>query len=207
MPWLATANVTPMPFSPTPHHPRIDQLAKRILRAMPDHAEVDCAALAKELGIAEDVVRSRLRTMRASGLVQGFRLRVDARQVGQSFEFLVTGTPGDRTDRGALDGLCTDPQVTRAFGLASAHSVAFTVVGQDLATTRAHALRLAERVGLQQAQAILVINTFTDRAGGFVPALLPGEATAAPKEAPAVARVDLVAHATPEIAFGEAVAG
>lgn len=205
---LAIANVTPMPFSPAPNSPRIDQLGKRILRSLPEHAEVDCAAVAKDLDVAEAVVRARLRTMRDSGLLQGFRLRVDARQVGQSFEFLVTGTPGDRTDRAALDGLCMDPQVTRAFGLASAHSVAFTVVGRDLATTRAHALELAERAGLRQAQAILVISTFTDRAGGFVPALLPSEVTSAPQAAPpVVARIGLVASATTEVALGEAVAG
>ncbi|MEK6974827.1 MAG: Lrp/AsnC family transcriptional regulator [Candidatus Thermoplasmatota archaeon] len=195
-----------MPFPPASKTPRIDQVSKRILRSLPDHVAVDSATLAKELDIAEDVVRARLRTMREHGLVQGFRLRVDARQLGQSFEFLVTGTPGDRTDRDALDRLCTDPQVTRAFGLASAHSVAFTVVGRDLATTRAHALDLAGRVGLGQVQAILVIATFTDRAGGFVPALLPEGAPMLQEAAPAVAHVDLVGHATPEIALGEAVA-
>lgn len=197
-----------MPFPPTSKSPRIDQVAKRILRSLADHADVDPCRLAQELGIAEDVVRARLRTMRESGLVQGFRLSVDARQLGQSFEFLVTGTPGDRTDRGALDGLCTDPQVTRAFGLAAAHSVAFTVVGQDLAGTRAHALGLAQRAGLREAQAVLVITTFTDRAGDFVPGLVPAETPAVRGLAavPAAAHVGLVSDVTPQAALDEAVA-
>lgn len=151
---------------------RLDQIGRRILNSLADHVAVDTAAVARELGASEEVVRVRLQAMRDGGLVQGFRVQVDARQLGQSFEFLVTGVPSEHTDRGALERLCSDPQVTRAFGLASTHSVAFTVVGGDLAATRAHALALAARAGLRQAQAALVVTTFEDRAGGLPPALM-----------------------------------
>ena len=171
---------------------RLDQIGRRILRSLADHVAVDTAAIARELGASEEVVRARLQAMREGGLVQGFRLRVDARQLGQSYEFLVTGVPSGRTDRGALSGLCADPQVTRAFGLASTHSVAFTVVGDDLAATRAHGLALAARAGLGQAQAALVVATFEDRAGGLPPAMLGAAVSLseAGSPAPAAAAVE-----------------
>lgn len=154
-----------------PTHPktpaRLDLVGKRILRNLAEHVVVDTAALARDLGASEPAVRDRLRAMQEAGLVQGFQVRVDARQLGESFEFLVTGAPTERTDRAALTRLCADPQVTRVLGLASNHSIAFTVVGRELATTRSHGLALAEQAGLRQSQAAMVLTTFEDRAGAL----------------------------------------
>jgi DNA-binding Lrp family transcriptional regulator len=190
-------------MSPSVHKTpaRLDQIGKRVLRSLAAHVEVDVAAVALELGASEQVVRDRLRSMRESGLVQGFTVRVDARRLGESFEFLVTGAPSERTDRAALSRLCSDPQVTRAFGLASAHSVAFTVVGRDLAETRAHGMALAAKAGLRQPQAAMVVATFEDRASGLASALAGPEAV----EAPAVAPVAAVTAAHTALALGETV--
>jgi DNA-binding Lrp family transcriptional regulator len=195
----ATASVIPM-SSPSVHKSpaRLDQIGKRVLRSLADHVEVDVAAVARDLGAAEQVVRERLRSMRESGLVQGFTVRLDSRQLGECFEFLVTGAPTERTDKAALARLCADPQVTRAFGLASAHSVAFTVVGRDLAEARAHGMALAAQAGLRQPQAAMVIATFHDRANGVAPAF----ADAAPA-APVVAAP--VAEPVPAVALLSAV--
>lgn len=179
---------------------RLDQIGKRVLRSLSSHVEVDVAAVARDLGATEQVVRERLRSMKESGLVQGFTVRVDARQMGESFEFLVTGAPTERTDKAALAKLCADPQVTRAFGLASAHSVAFTVVGNDLAATRAHGMALAAQVGLRQPQAAMVVATFQDRASGLASVLAGSEpAPAAPSMAPAVVAVpaSAIGHVSP----------
>lgn len=178
---------------------RLDLIGRRILRSLADHVEVDTAAMARRLGASEEVVRVRLQAMRESGIVQGFRLRLDTRQLGQSFEFLVTGVPSERTDRDALAGLCSDPQVTRVLGLASTHSVAFTVIGDDLAATRSHGLALATRAGLRQPHAALVVTTFEDRSGGLPPAMLvsaPGETAVATAPAtPAAIQVETAVEA------------
>lgn len=175
---VATASVTQMMTHPTPPKTpaRLDLVGKRILRGLAEHVVVDTAALARDLGASEPAVRDRLRAMQEAGLVQGFQVRVDARQLGESFEYLVTGVPTERTDRAALARLCADPQVTRVLGLASSHSIAFTVVGRDLATTRAHGLSLAEKAGLRQPQAAMVLTTFEDRAGALPPAVGIAEA-------------------------------
>jgi DNA-binding Lrp family transcriptional regulator len=177
---------------------RLDQIGKRVLRSLAGHVEVDVPAVARELGAAEQVVRERLRSMRESGLVQGFTVRLDARQMGECFEFLVTGAPTERTDRAALARLCADPQVTRAFGLASAHSVAFTVVGRDLVGTRAHGMALAAQAGLRQPQAAMVVTTFHDRANGIAQALA-GEPVEAAVMAPLPAAA--AAPAAPPVAM------
>lgn len=152
---------TLIPKSPA----RLDLVGKRILRSLAEHLVVDTASLARGLGASEPAVRDRLQAMREAGLVQGFQVRVDSRRLGESFEFLVTGAPTQRTDRAALARLCADAQVTRAFSLASSHSIAYTVVGSDMAQARAHGLALAEQAGLRQPQAALVLTTFEDRTG------------------------------------------
>lgn len=182
---------------------RLDQIGKRVLRSLADHVEVDVAAVAQELGASEQVVRDRLRSMRESGLVQGFTVRLDSRQLGESFEFLVTGAPTERTDKAALARLCADPQVTRAFGLASAHSVAFTVVGRDLAETRAHGMALAAKAGLRQPQVAMVLTTFHDRANGLASALA-GPEPAIPAVAPVVP-ASATGHVAPVAMLSEAV--
>jgi DNA-binding Lrp family transcriptional regulator len=175
---------------------RLDQIGKRVLRSLSGHVEVDVAAVARELGATEQVVRERLRSMKESGLVQGFTVRIDARQMGETFEFLVTGAPTERTDKAALARLCADPQVTRAFGLASAHSVAFTVVGNDLAATRSHGMALAAQAGLRTPQAAMVVATFQDRASGLASVLSgPDAVPATPAAAPAPAVVAVPASA------------
>lgn len=150
-------------------------MGKRVLGRLAENLCVDTAALARELGASESVVRARVDELLGAGVVQGFALRLDAKRLGQSFEFLVTGAPTERTDRAALARLCDNGFVTRVFGLASAHSVAFTVRGDDQGATRARGLELAQAAGLARAQAVLIVTTFQDRAASLVP---PGVATA-----------------------------
>lgn len=185
---------TMMTHTPPKTPARLDLVGKRILCSLAEHVVVDTAALARGLGASEPAVRERLHAMREAGLLQGFQVRLDARQLGETFEFLVTGAPTERTDRGALQRLCADPQVTRVLGLASSHSIAFTVVGRELAATRAHGLDLAAKAGLRQPQAAMVLTTFEDRAGSVPPSL----GIAAPAREPAatfagIAAVDEVA--------------
>ncbi|HUR24848.1 MAG TPA: Lrp/AsnC family transcriptional regulator [Candidatus Thermoplasmatota archaeon] len=146
----------------------IDLIGKRILGRLSSNVSVDIQAIAKDIGASEEVVRERLGAMRTGGLLQGFEVRLDATLLDQTYEFLVSGAPSDGTDRQAIAMLCSTAGVTRVFALASAHGVAFTVVGTDPATTRTRGLALAEAAGLRQPQVILIVNTFRDQAG-FTP--------------------------------------
>lgn len=190
-------------MTPTPDSSKrvaMDQLAKRILRRLSSHVLVDAGAVAKEVGATEEVVRQRVAAMREGGLLQGFEVRLDATRLGRQYEFLVSGAPTPGTDGQAIARLCTNGDVTRVFSLASAHSVAFTIVGKDAAATQRRAMALAEQAGLRQAQAVLVINTFQDRAATALADTLGVGPHAVDVEAPAAAGCEAVGSLTGPLA-------
>lgn len=153
-----------MSSTTTPHAP-VDQVGKRILAHIAHRFVPDASAIARDIGAREDVVRDRLAAMRASGLLRGVDLRVDPGALGARYEFLVSGIPTGTTDRDAIATLCKEAGVTRVFGLASSHSVAFTVRGADPAATQARGLDLARQAGLTHTQAVMIVSTFHDRTG------------------------------------------
>jgi DNA-binding Lrp family transcriptional regulator len=144
----------------------IDRVAKRILDHIATNLDFEPAAIARSIGASEEVVRHRLQAMREQGVLRGVDLRVDPQASGgPQYEYLVSGVPTPETDRRAIDRLCGAGGVTRVFAMASAHSVAFTVRGSDPAQTQARAVELARSAGLQQVQAVMIVNTFRDRTG------------------------------------------
>jgi DNA-binding Lrp family transcriptional regulator len=152
------------PFPPASRVP-LDQVAKRILASLATPAALDPAAIARSIGASESVVRQRLTAMQEAGVLRGLNPRIDPAALGEAYEYLVSGVPTAETDRPAIDRLCAAPGVTRVFGMASRHSVAFTVRGQASAQTQDRALGLARAAGLVQAQAVLIVNTFHDQNG------------------------------------------
>ncbi|MFO1533459.1 MAG: hypothetical protein ABR562_07170 [Thermoplasmatota archaeon] len=156
-PPLSTPKTTP--------RPPVDQVGKRILAHIARTFSPDTSAIARDIGAREEVVRQRIEAMQASGLLRGVDLRVDPDVLGQRFEFLVSGVPTGNTDRDAIGRLCTASGVTRVFGLASSHSVAFTVRGADPKETEARGLELARAASLVHTQAVMIVSTFHDRTG------------------------------------------
>ncbi|HUR63812.1 MAG TPA: Lrp/AsnC family transcriptional regulator [Candidatus Thermoplasmatota archaeon] len=153
-----------MPPAATPPSPRapLDQVAKRILASIATPAALDVAAIAKRAGASEEVVRHRLAAMQEAGVLRGLHARVDPALLGETYEYLVSGVASAATDRPAIERLCSAPGVTRVFGMAARHSVAFTVRGAS-AQAQDHGLGLARAAGLLQPQAVLIVNTFHDQ--------------------------------------------
>lgn len=155
--------MTPQPQ--TKARARVDQVGKRILTHIARTFSPDTSAIARDIGAREEVVRARIAAMQESGLLRGVDLRVDPDILGQRYEYLVSGVPTGTTDREAIQRLCAAAGVTRVFGLASSHGVAFTVRGQDAKETEARGIALANSAGLSHTQAVLIVNTFHDRTG------------------------------------------
>ncbi|MCA1812041.1 MAG: Lrp/AsnC family transcriptional regulator [Halobacteriales archaeon] len=155
-------------------HAPLDQIAKRILSSVATNF-LDAAAIARHIGASEEVVRHRLASLQEAGVLRGLHPRVDPAALGESYEVLVSGVPTAQTDRQAIDRLCGAAGVTRVFGMAARHSVAFTVRGSDPAAAQGRALELARGAGLVQAQATLIVNTFHDGGTAWptLPALPP----------------------------------
>jgi DNA-binding Lrp family transcriptional regulator len=60
----------------------MDQLDRSILEALADEARMPYAQIAKQLGVATATVHQRMKRLRASGVVRGFRLELDWAAVG-----------------------------------------------------------------------------------------------------------------------------
>ncbi|HEX2065756.1 MAG TPA: Lrp/AsnC family transcriptional regulator [Candidatus Thermoplasmatota archaeon] len=161
-----TANPTaPSSRSPAP----LDQVSKRILGALTTPGALDAAAIASRVGASEAVVRQRLAALQEAGVLRGLAPRIDPAALGQAYEVLVSGVPTTGTDRPAIERLCAAAGVTRVFGMASRHSVAFTVRGDAPAQAQDRGLDLARAAGLVQAQAVLIVNTFHDQGAALWP--------------------------------------
>lgn len=137
----------------------LDRMDKRILANVADCLDVDEEKLAETLGCRLEVARDRLRRLRDQGIIEGFRPNVDRGQL-PLHEFLVVGSPSERTDRALLQELAHEPGVSRVFSMAASTSIAFTVHGDDLDGLRDRAHGLAADAGLTNVQAILVVKTF-----------------------------------------------
>jgi|SRR5688572_10206230 len=140
-----------------------DQVSRRILHHLASRADVDAQAVAQAVGVSEEVARSRLAAMAKAGLLGGVEVRLPADLAARTSEHLVSGIPGGATDRRAIERLCGAPGVTRVFGLAAPHSIAFTLQSGDAAEGRERALALAREAGLSQPTAVLVLSTLQDR--------------------------------------------
>ncbi|MHB8633655.1 MAG: Lrp/AsnC family transcriptional regulator [Thermoplasmatota archaeon] len=155
------------PSSSDAKAPRVpmDRVARQILSHLSRHPDFDATRIAQTIGAKEEVVRQRLGAMVQGGVLRGVHLDLNPDAIGMAYEFLLMGMPTSNTDRGAIDRLCGATGVTRVFGVASSHSVVFTVRGTDAAETQVRGLQLANEAGLAQARAIMIVNTFRDRPG------------------------------------------
>jgi DNA-binding Lrp family transcriptional regulator len=129
------------------------------------NVSLDASAIARHIGASEEVVRHRIAAMQQAGVLRGINPRIDPAALGHRYEYLVSGVPTAQTNRQAIESLCSASDVTRVFGMASHHSVAFTVLGGEMAKTQDRALELARAAGLVQAQAVMIVNTFHDQSG------------------------------------------
>ncbi|HET6399265.1 MAG TPA: Lrp/AsnC family transcriptional regulator [Candidatus Thermoplasmatota archaeon] len=160
--------------------PKLDQVSRRILAHLAAAVPLDAAAIGQAIGASEQVVAERLRRLVDGGVVAGPGIRVNPAALGEQYEVLVSGAPTAATDRDVISRLCRTPGVTRVFGLASSHALAFTVAGPDPAAAQAQAQELARSAGLADARSALIVSTFRDAPGlplaGASPTQGPGMA-------------------------------
>jgi DNA-binding Lrp family transcriptional regulator len=69
--------------------PEIDDLDRALVLALSRNARATGAALAAEVGIAESTVSLRLRSLRARGVITGYRVDVDLRAAGIPLQALI----------------------------------------------------------------------------------------------------------------------
>ncbi len=85
-----------------PKKPVLDRIDQALLRALSADARASGAALATAVGVAESTVSTRLRNLRASGLVRGYRADIDLSVLGLSLQALIAVRLGQH-NRAAVD--------------------------------------------------------------------------------------------------------
>lgn len=140
----------------------LDGIAKQVLDALMLDPRADAASLGERLGLAPDVVQSRIDRMRQNGTLRGFAVRLDSEALGVPHEVMVTATPTDQTTRERLTALCGATGVTRVWTLASRSSVAFTLRGADAERLQKRAAELAVEAGLAEPNITLIVDTLFD---------------------------------------------
>lgn len=68
----------------------MDDIDRRILRALSANARISGSALASSLGIAESTVSLRIRRLQADGCIRGYRAELDLVELGMTVQALVS---------------------------------------------------------------------------------------------------------------------
>lgn len=72
-----------------PQNLELDHTDRAILRALSSNARASGAALAATLGIAESTVSLRLRRLRSTGVIRGYRVELDPDLLGATVQALI----------------------------------------------------------------------------------------------------------------------
>lgn len=139
-----------------------DLVTRKVLEALVQDPRADPVTLAGAVGATPEVVATRIQRLKDQGILQGYRIDLDAEKLGFAYEVLVTAVPSSATDRAALERLRDGPGVTRLFTLAAGRSVAFTLCGLGLASVQEEASALAREAGLRDVEVTLILDTLHD---------------------------------------------
>ncbi|HSE71275.1 MAG TPA: Lrp/AsnC family transcriptional regulator [Nocardioidaceae bacterium] len=140
----------------------LDRVDRALLRALASDARAPGAALAAAVGVAESTVSLRLRNLRRSGLVRGYRADVDLAAMGLSLQAMIAVRLGQHS-RKEVDGFRaaapTWPGVLSMFHTAGADDYLLHVVARDAEDLRDFVLRyLATHPAVQHSETNLIFE-------------------------------------------------
>lgn len=142
--------------------PQLDRIDRALLRALSSDARASGAALATAVGVAESTVSARLRNLRASGLIRGYRADIDLSVLGLSLQALIAVRLG-RHNRDAVDSFRaaapTWPGVLSMFHTAGADDYLLHVVASDAEDLREFVLtHLATHPAVSHSETNLIFE-------------------------------------------------
>ncbi len=142
--------------------PVLDRVDRALLRALATDARASGAALAAAVGVAESTVSLRLRNLRASGLIRGYRADIDLSVVGLSLQALIAVRLGQH-GRKQVDAFRTAapswPGVLAMYHTAGADDYLLHVVARDAEELRDFVLEyLATHPAVQHSETNLIFE-------------------------------------------------
>ncbi|MGI8434857.1 MAG: Lrp/AsnC family transcriptional regulator [Nocardioidaceae bacterium] len=142
--------------------PMLDRIDRALLRALAVDARASGATLAALAGVAESTVSLRLRQLRSSGLIRGFRADVDLAALGAPLQAMIAVRLGNHSRplvdsfRGAAPSW---PGVVSLFHTAGAEDYLLHVVARDADDLRDFVLQfLASHPAVQHTTTNLIFE-------------------------------------------------
>lgn len=122
-----------------PQKVELDEVDRRLIHALGEDARASGSALAAKLGISESTVSLRLRRLRTSGVITGFRVDVNASAVGIPLQALISIQLA-KHDRAEIDAFTAAaphfPGVVRMYHMAGADDYLLHIVARDTAAVQ-----------------------------------------------------------------------
>lgn len=142
--------------------PALDRIDRALLRALASDARASGATLAAVVGVAESTISLRLRKLKASGLIRGYRADIDLSVVGISLQALIAVRLGQHS-RAVVDSFRsaapTWPGVLSMFHTAGADDYLLHVVARDAAGLREFVLQhLATHPAVKHSETNLIFE-------------------------------------------------
>ena len=142
----------------------VDSIDRKILAVVQEEGRLTVTELAQRIGLSAAPCHRRLRELKRSGVIRGYRAVVDPATIGRGFEVLLAVTM-DREESvsGFESGLAAIPEVIHAERLFGEPDYFIRVVTADIAAfQRLRDERLARLPGVQRMVSTIVMMKVVD---------------------------------------------
>lgn len=157
----------------------LDAIDRQLLSALQDNARLTTNELAQAAGLSQSPCWRRIRRLEESGLISGYRARLDRRKLGYgvvAFVSISIDHQNDARNTAFIDAVNAIPEVVMFHAVTGTADFLLMVVAADLDSYSSLLLRKLHRLpGVQQVQTNVSLQEFK----AFENLPIPGEPNAA----------------------------
>lgn len=134
----------------------LDSTGWQLLAALQQNARLSLAELGRQVGLSAPAVAERLRRMEEAGIITGYRVQINLKEVGLPISAFIRLQIGNRQYPELLQSLETWPEVLECHHLAGADAFMLRVVAESVAHLESIINRLA---GYGQTTTSIVLSS------------------------------------------------
>lgn len=142
---------------------KLDRLNRAILVELQQNARITNSLLAEKVGLSESTCLRRVRSLEASGVIQGYAALLDQQKAGYPISIFVHITL-DRQNQSRLEAfekaICGIPEVMECYLMSGEHDYLVRLVVADLANfERVHSEKLTRLPNVSRVQSSFAVRT------------------------------------------------
>lgn len=154
-------------------HGELDEVDKKLLRALSADSRMAAAALAQVVGLTRQAVADRMERLKADGLILRYALALDQDKQGLAVRAFVAITLlpvcSDKQEQSVMALLARSPWVQECYRVTGDDYFQTRVVAPDIAAVRALVLELRATGVVQSTRTILALETMFEKSAlGFL---------------------------------------